>query len=102
MYGQVTGYPGGYCTASCSPSQPCATGVCVSESILGVGQSTCRAECPSPGAGQSTCRAGYVCAHRPGTTTPSAGGFCRPSCVNGGLATCSAGTTCNGSTGYCQ
>jgi hypothetical protein len=97
--GQVTGYPGGYCTATCGNGTVCQAGaVCVTESFFGASQSTCRAACSQPGT-QSTCRTGYVCHPSSSSVTP---GFCRPLCTNmGALSGCPAGQTCNAMTGIC-
>lgn len=96
----TTGYPGGYCTATCSANLPCTTGICVTETVFGVSASTCKSFCFAPGGGQDVCRSGYVCAT--GSTPLPLIGWCRPRCENGGLASCPAGTTCNANTGYCQ
>jgi hypothetical protein len=94
---QMSGYPGGYCTGTCSAMQPCVSGVCVSESVFGMTVSSCRSACAAPGTGQSTCRTGYVCtAVSPGSTM----GFCRPDCNKGQLASCTSGQ-CQ-SNGYCM
>ncbi|MEW5738229.1 MAG: hypothetical protein AB1938_04850 [Myxococcota bacterium] len=96
-----TGYPGGYCTATCGPNQPCTTGICVTEDLFGVTLATCKAFCFGVGQGQDTCRQGYVCASG-NTGLPPIIGWCRPRCENGGLAACPMGLTCNVMTGYCQ
>jgi hypothetical protein len=98
--GQVTGYTGGYCTASCGANQPCAAGgLCVTESFFGASQSTCRASCSQVGQ-QGSCRQGYVCAPSPNSMTP---GFCRPRCdTMGALTGCQANQVCNSTTGLCQ
>lgn len=98
--GGSSGYPGGYCTATCSPTTPCASGVCITETLAGSTVSSCKAQCPNPGGGQSTCRTGYICAV--GSSSGSTVGWCRPRCENGALATCPQGTVCNSTTGYCQ
>jgi hypothetical protein len=99
QFGQSSGYPGGYCTATCGPMQPCASGVCVTENVFGTMASSCRSTCAGPGTGQSTCRTGYICALAP---TPGAlVGFCRPNCNNGALAACPAGQQCQAN-GYCM
>ncbi|MCU0696730.1 MAG: hypothetical protein MUC96_09390 [Myxococcaceae bacterium] len=98
-FGQPTGYPGGYCTATCGPNQPCASGACVTESVFGTMASSCRSTCPAPGSGQSTCRTGYVCALAP---NPGALlGYCRPNCNNGSLAACPQGQQCQAN-GFCM
>jgi len=97
VFGQATGFTGGYCTAQCGPMQPCSSGVCVTESIFGFSGSTCRATCAAPGMGQSTCRTGYVCAALAGSTT----GYCKPNCNNPQQMPCPMGQTCQ-ATGYCQ
>ncbi len=97
QFGQMTGYPGGYCTAQCSAANACVSGECVTETVFGQAQSTCRASCAASGTPQSNCRTGYVCVAAPGGTT----GYCRPNCANGGLAACGAGQTC-GATGFCN
>lgn len=96
-----TGYPGGYCTATCGPNNPCTTGVCVTEDVFGVTLSTCKAFCFGVGQGQDTCRPGYVCASG-NTGLPPLVGWCRPRCENGALAACGPNLTCNAMTGYCQ
>ena len=95
----MTGYSGGYCTATCGNGTVCqAGGVCITESFFGAAQSTCRASCPQPGT-QSTCRTGYVCHPSTSSVTP---GFCRPLCTTtGALSACPAGQTCNAMTGIC-
>jgi hypothetical protein len=99
QFGQQSGFPGGYCTATCAPNQPCASGVCVTENVFGMMASSCRSTCAGPGTGQSTCRQGYVCAIAP---TPGAlTGYCRPNCNNGALAACPMGQQCQ-SNGQCQ
>ncbi len=99
QFGFNTGFPGGYCVATCGAGQPpCTSGVCVTEAIFGQPGSTCRATCPAPGGGQSTCRAGYVCAPTNTSSVPT--GFCRPNCNNGNLAACPSGTTCQAN-GFC-
>ncbi|GMU61508.1 MAG: hypothetical protein AMXMBFR34_32710 [Myxococcaceae bacterium] len=99
IFGQPTGFTGGYCTAQCSAMQPCTSGVCVTEPVAGFSGSTCRSTCPAPGGGQSSCRMGYVCAANGAMGT----GYCRPNCNNpSSLGSCRMGQTCNASTGYCQ
>ena len=100
LFGQNSGYVGGYCSATCSAMQPCAAGAtCVTESVFGQVQSTCRATCAAPGT-QSTCRAGYVCQSGANSTSPA---FCRARCDNGGLlSACPANQMCNATTGACQ
>jgi hypothetical protein len=97
--GQATGYTGGYCTQQCGTTGSCVgSSICVTETVFG-GQSTCRANCSTPGT-QSTCRSGYVCAPTVSSITP---GFCRPRCDNAGLlSACPTGQTCNAMTGVCQ
>ena len=97
--GTSTGYPGGYCTARCSPMMPCSSGVCVHETSTDPG--SCKQDCFGPGMGQQSCRSGYVCAVGD-TPIPQLIGWCRPRCTNGALAACPSGTTCNVGTGYCQ
>ncbi|MBL8917122.1 MAG: hypothetical protein JNM17_40830 [Archangium sp.] len=97
--GTTTGYPGGYCTARCTPMMPCTSGVCIHETSSDPG--SCKEQCFSPGGGQSSCRTGYVCAVGD-TPIPQLIGWCRPRCTNGALAACPSGTTCNMNTGYCQ
>lgn len=92
-----TGFPGGLCTAQCGAMSPCATGECVTETVFGSAQSSCRASCASPGSGQSTCRLGYVCVGIAAGGT----GYCRPTCSGGGLAACPNGQQC-GDAGYCN
>lgn len=90
QFGQPTGYPGGYCTASCAGGQSCSAGsVCVTDTLFGQTVSTCRGTCTGAGTGQGSCRTGYVCvlAPNPGALV----GYCRPNCNNGGLAMCSTG-----------
>lgn len=101
LAGGMTGYPGGYCTATCNANLPCTTGLCVTETVFGVSASTCKQFCFGVGQGRDVCRAGYVCAAG-NTGLPPLIGWCRPRCENGGLASCPAGTTCNANTGYCQ
>jgi hypothetical protein len=92
QFGQPSGYRGGYCTAQCGPTQPCSSGVCVTENVFGAMASSCRSTCPNPGAGQSTCRQGYVCVLSPSTSALV--GYCRPNCNNGALASCPMGQQC--------
>ena len=98
--GQATGYTGGYCTAQCGMGTVCAGGgVCITETVFGQQQSSCKAACPQPG-GQSTCRTGYVCTLSGSAAVP---GYCRPRCdVMGALSACAMGQTCNATTGLCQ
>lgn len=85
QFGQSTGYPGGYCTATCGNGTTCTSGLCVTESVFGQPVSNCRATCT--GAGQGSCRAGYICTPSP----VSSASYCRPNCNNGGLAMCTSG-----------
>jgi hypothetical protein len=95
IFGQTSGYVGGYCTETCGAA-PCSNGVCVTEVVFGQTFAQCRATCPAPGT-QSTCRPSYVCAPIAGSAT----GYCRPNCSNTGiLAACQPGTTCM-SNGVC-
>lgn len=100
LAGQMTGYPGGYCTASCGNGMGCGAGAqCVTESFFGAAQSTCRVTCTTPGQ-QGSCRMGYVCHPSSSSASP---GFCRPHCANGGaLSACPAGQMCNMNTGVCN
>ena len=99
QFGQPSGYRGGYCTAQCGPTQPCSSGVCVTENVFGTMASSCRSTCSAPGTGQSTCRQGYVCALSPSPTALV--GYCRPNCNNGALASCPMGQQCQPN-GYCM
>lgn len=89
-----TGFPGGACVQLCSGARPCPAGSqCVA---AGLSTTVCMATCPAPG-GQSTCRTGYRCQAGTGST-----GWCRPACTNGGLAACTAPSSCEAATGLCR
>jgi hypothetical protein len=93
-----TGFPGGYCSASCANGALCPGGsTCVNTGALGVTTKACFAVCPNAEVGmQSVCRSGYVCA--PGGQDA----YCASKCTNGGLAACPNGKTCNQTSGLCQ
>lgn len=119
---RIAGFPGGYCTRSCTTSSDCPGGArCGADPGDSTGQSRlCLASC-APSGSAATCRNGYVCDQR----NVSGGGGCQPACIS--PATCGAasqcdprgfccgadgyaccnGTTCDpglacGSDGYCQ
>ena len=93
----ATGFVGGYCSTSCNGT-PCSSGSTCIPVNSGFGTfPVCLKECPGPRLGQSTCRNGYVCEGTAGASS----GYCLPRCSNTG-ANCSAGTTCNTTSGYCS
>jgi hypothetical protein len=90
------GFPGGYCTSACGGAGSCPSGSsCIVTTIFGMSTSSCMAECAGVGA-QSTCRMGYAC------SAATDGGYCRPRCMNGGLAGCPMGQTCDMVSGSCH
>jgi len=92
----ANGFPGGACVQLCTALSPCPGGSqCVGGAVNGQSATICMRSCPAPG-GQSTCRAGYLCV--PG----AGGGWCRPSCLNGGLAGCAAPLSCDTASGQCH
>ena len=91
-----SGFPGGYCTQTCSTAAPCPSSSSCSPYVAGTsGQSFCLADCPSAGGGQSTCRPGYVCNKYLIPSNPNQG-----SC----WVACTADSECNASTpsAHCQ
>lgn len=92
------GFPDGYCTQTCSSAMPCPSGsTCATTNAGPVSIQTCLANCTGIGT-QSTCRKSYTCA-----PTANAGiGVCRPSCVNGGAASCVPPQNCDTGTGLCK
>ncbi len=93
--GQSTGYTGGYCTRQCGAQGCMGNAVCVTETVFGTAQSTCRQPCG--GSTSVPCRQGYVC-----QATASGDQYCRPDCNNGGLlSACPQNQTCTAA-GTCQ
>lgn len=86
----TNGWPGGYCSRTCSANSECGSGaVCLS------GIDSCVALCPSPGS-RSTCRTGYECVGLKNRTD----GFCTPVEQKADTgAACSTGAQC--ATGNC-
>lgn len=74
----LNGWPGGYCTRTCTTGDVCGTGgVCLETSD---GDTFCVAQCPNPGS-QSTCRSGYGCYP---FASPRTDGYCAPLPQNAG------------------
>jgi hypothetical protein len=82
----VTGFPGGYCSRSCSSSASCPDGTFCLNNVA------CVVSC---GPGDHCGRAGFACSTVPGLgTTP----WCHPTCA----VSCPSGKTCNSTTFQCQ
>lgn len=106
--GNPTGWPGGYCSATCFTEEHCGTdGICITfTDENGDDFNACQARCAAANAGQSTCRSGYICegyllALPDGGSQPSTEGICMPRCDNPGSSGCPTGSSCQ-SSGYCQ
>ena len=104
LFGEVagikTGYVGGYCTQTCTSTDPkCpVNSVCITEMIGGFNSMGCKTPCANPGKGQDTCRQGYLCLK---ASSGDMTGWCGPSCINQTIP-CLGGTRCNAMTGYCE
>ncbi len=99
IVGTQTGWPGGYCSASCATT-PCSAGnSCINAANQnGTPNWLCFKSCAGPRTGQSSCRNNYVCEFDLGN--PSGQGVCFPRCDSPGFQ-CWAGTTCSTASGYC-
>jgi hypothetical protein len=99
VFGQPTGWPGGYCSATCNGTACPGGSTCVDVEDGPATNLVCLETCPAPRQGQSTCRFGYVCE----VNFQSAGGpgICIPRCNTIGF-NCFSNTTCDAASGYCR
>lgn len=98
VLGQATGWPQGYCSATCSSTGCPANASCVNVGGGGGGNDfLCLASCPAPRQGQSTCRANYRCEVN---LAAFGSGICIPRCDSPGF-NCWDNTTCDVASGYC-
>jgi hypothetical protein len=82
----VLGFPGGYCSRTCSSNANCPTGTFCLNNIA------CVVAC---GPGDHCGRAGFACSAVPGLGTAK---WCHPSCA----LSCPTGQTCNPTNSQCQ
>ncbi len=100
VVGNSTGWPGGYCTASCAMTACGPGSSCINAAnASGVANWLCFHSCVGPRTGQSTCRSNYLCEFDLGN--PTGLGVCFPRCDSPGF-TCWSGTVCSPLTGYCM
>lgn len=99
VLGQQTGWPGGYCSATCGGAVCPSNASCVDlgDAASGNPNFLCLASCPAPRQGQSTCRSNYRCEVNIGAV---GSGICIPRCDSPGF-NCWDNTFCDVGSGYC-
>ena len=99
VFGQNSGFPGGYCSASCGATMCPVGSTCIDVgSQTGGSNPLCFETCNSPRTGRASCRANYVCEIN---FNGGGGGLCAPRCNSPGFS-CPQGTACNSTSGYCN